>query len=298
MKNTVLGFALLGAALSQQLLAAATSVDRRVAADARGSVTISNVAGRVEVLGWDRPEVQVTGTLGAAVERLDVLKDGSNTLVKVVLPRVSMSGNSGEARLIVRVPAASRLEVSTVSADQQIDRVAGGLALHSVSGDISSELAASESEIKTVSGDLTLRGTGQTAPLRVSTVSGDVQLSRAAGTLEIVTVSGDMALEMKPSASLRVRSTSGDLRLQSRLTRDASVDIETVSGDLILGVASDAGFTTEVSAFSGDITTCFGVRSERASEYGPGTRLRAKVGAGTARLKVKTLSGDVSLCDK
>lgn len=298
MKSTLLGLALAGFGSIAAAQAAEQRVDRSIAADPRGSVSISNVAGRVEVQGWARPEVQVTGRLGSAVERLDLLKDGSNTVVKVVLPHVSMSGNSGEAQLMVHVPVASRAEVSTVSADLVVSGVQGAQSLRTVSGDITSELAGAESEIKTVSGDLTLRGSGQPAPLRISTVSGDLRLSRAAGSVEVVTVSGDMTLEIKPLSSLRVRTTSGDVQIESRLTRDARVDVEAVSGDVFINGPSDAGFVTEASSFSGDIETCFGARSERASEYGPGTRLRTTVGAGGANLRIKTLSGDVSICDK
>lgn len=297
MKKVIVCVALLGAAAAQGA-AAPTQIDKRIAAQLGGTVNVSNVAGRIEVQGWDRPEVQVTGTLGAAVERLDLLNDGSHTVVKVILPRMNLSGRSGEATLVVHLPAASRVEVSTVSADLAISGLQGVQALHTVSGDIRSELAGAECEIKTVSGDVSLRGKGLVAPLRVSTVSGDIQLSQAAGSLELVTVSGDMNLELKPLNSLRVRTTSGDTRLQTRLARDANVDIESVSGDVKFDAASDAGFVTEVGTFSGDIDTCFGVRSERASEYGPGSRLRTTVGAGGARVRIKALSGDVAICDK
>lgn len=298
MKYAILNFALLGLCVALPAGAAETRVDRSVAADPHGSVSISNVAGRVEVQGWDRPEVQVTGTLGSGVERLDLLKDGSNTVVKVILPHLNLSGDSGQANLVVHVPTASRTEVSTVSADLSVHALQGVQSLRTVSGDIATDLAAMECEIKTVSGDLTVRGVAQAAPLRVSTVSGDLRLSRAAGAVEIVTVSGDLALEVKPMSSLRVRTTSGDIHIDAHATRDAKLDVETVSGDVILRAASDAGFATEVNSFSGDISTCFGVRSERNSEYGPGTRLRTKVGAGSAAIRVKTLSGDVSVCDK
>ncbi len=299
MKIALKQIVLPGLLLAQTVaMAAETPIDRRVAADLRGTVSISNVAGTVEVQGWDRPEVQVTGMLGSGVERLDLLTDGNSTIVKVILPRVSMPGRSGEARLVVHLPSESRMEVSTVSADLTVERVSGAQVLHTVSGDLSAALGTAEFEVKTVSGDVSLRGTGQVAPLRVSTVSGDVRLSRGAGPLELVTVSGDINIELKPTASVRIRTTSGDMHLNTHLQRDAKVDIETVSGDIGLGARNDAGFTADVGSFSGDITTCYGARAERENEYGPGSKLRSTVGAGSARLRIKTLSGDVSICDK
>lgn len=280
------------------LRAADTAVDRRLAADPRGSVSISNVAGRVEVQGWDRAEVQVTGRLGSGVERLDLLNNGTNTIVKVIAPKLNLLGRSDAAQLLVRVPLASRIEVSAVSADVVVTKVQGVQTLRTVSGDISTELAAAACEINSVSGDVTIAGHGQTAPLRVSTVSGDTRLSNGAGNVETVTVSGDTRLDVKPLTSLRARTTSGDLHIQAHLSRDANLDVESVSGDVAVNAASDAGFATDVNSMSGDIDTCFGVRAERNSKYGPGTQLHANVGAGGARLRIKTLSGDVSICDK
>ena len=51
---------------------ATTPSSSKVAADANGEVVISNVSGTIDVRGWDRNEVQVTGHLGGRVERVDV----------------------------------------------------------------------------------------------------------------------------------------------------------------------------------------------------------------------------------
>ena len=84
--------------------AAATSkpFDQEVAAEAHGVVEISNVAGEIQVSGWDRPEVSVRGDLGAGVERVEVTSEGNRTLIKVVLP--SMAFHNGSADLKVQIP--------------------------------------------------------------------------------------------------------------------------------------------------------------------------------------------------
>ena len=63
---------------------------------------ISNVSGTVDVRGWDRNEVQVTGHLGEDVERVDVETSGGRTVIKVVLPRGS--SHDGDATLEIQVP--------------------------------------------------------------------------------------------------------------------------------------------------------------------------------------------------
>jgi DUF4097 and DUF4098 domain-containing protein YvlB len=105
---------------------------------------------------------------------------------------------------------------------------------------------------------------------------------------------------MEPSRSIRLRSTSGDIGFEGKLTKGANIDAETVSGDLTVRASPESGLEYQVNTFSGDITNCMGIDSERVSKYGPGHRLNGSRGNGgdEARVRLKTMSGDVELCDK
>jgi len=289
-------------ALALILLAAATACDaadrdfaKTVPADARGAVEISNVSGSVSIIGWERPEVEVKAKLSAGVERVDVGSDRGRTVIKVVLP--SMSSRHGEAELEVHVPRQSELEVTAVSADLDTSQMLGAQRLKSVSGDIRAELAAADFEAKTVSGDIKVRGNAQAADVRVSTVSGDLVVERSAGAIDATTVSGDLRVALDPARGARLHTTSGDITFSGALTRDASLEAETISGDIVLKARGEAGYDYEASSFSGDLGNCFGKEAESTSRHGPGTRLNGSVGAGSARVRVRSMSGDVDLCD-
>ena len=272
------------------------SVDRKVAANANGEVVISNVSGTIDVRGWDRNEVQVTGHLGEDVERLDVETSGGRTVVKVVLPR----GNShdGDADIEVSVPRNSSVEVSAVSADVSSRGVLGTQRLKSVSGEVTADIAGDESEVRSVSGDVTVRGTGKPVRLRVSSVSGNLDLTNVAGSLDLVTVSGDASVQMGDTSDVRGRTTSGTLEVRGKLTRDGRVDVEGVSGDIILRLSAPGGLSTEIESFSGDINGCLADNVERVSKYGPGKRLNIRTVEAGARVRAKTLSGDIDICDR
>src|SRR5688572_7965147 len=93
------------AALPMTVMAGGGSVDRKVSAESNGEVVISNVSGTVDVRGWDRNEVQVTGHLDDDVERLDVESGSGRTVIKVVVPRGG--SNDSDATLEVHVPRMS-----------------------------------------------------------------------------------------------------------------------------------------------------------------------------------------------
>jgi DUF4097 and DUF4098 domain-containing protein YvlB len=272
-----------------------TSFDRQVAAQPRGVVDISNVAGSVQVSGWDRSEVSVHAELGSGVERVEVSSEGGRTLIKVVLP--SHSGH-GEADLTVKIPKDSELDVSAVSSDIRVSGVLGVQRLNAVSGDVTAELAGSDADVKTVSGDVRLKGHGQTARLHASSVSGDVHVEHAGGDFEASTVSGELTASLDSARSIRARSTSGELTFEAKLARGAMVDVSSVSGEIKLRASADGGFVYEVSSFSGDISDCFDVKPQRTGEYTPGSTLQGTRGDGAGHVRLKTMSGDVHLCDR
>ena len=272
------------------------SFERTVSAQPKGVVDISNVAGSVEVSGWDRAEVSVAAELEENVERVDVSSEGDHTIIKVVLPHHS-SGH-GEAHLHVKIPRASELDVSVVSADLTATGVQGVQHLTTVSGDMSSEIAGSDIEAKSVSGDMKLKGHGQPARLRVTSVSGDVHLEHGAGDLETSSVSGTLVVSLDSAHSVRARTTSGDLRFDGKLDRDATLEASSVSGELNVRAAAPAGFAYEATSFSGDISSCFGAKAQKESEYGPGSKLTGTRGEGAGHVRLKTMSGDISLCDR
>jgi len=284
------------AVLPMAALAGGGAVDRKVIATANGEVVISNVSGSVEVRGWDRNEVQVTGHLDDDVQRLDVESNGGRTIIKVIVPRGG--SNDSSAILEVQVPKMSTVEVSAVSADVASRGVLGTQRLKSVSGEITADVAGNDSEIRTVSGDLTVRGSGKPISLRVSSVSGSLDLSNGAGKLDVVTVSGDARVQMGEATEVRGRTTSGNLDLRARLARDARVELEAVSGDLTIRVPGSEGLSADIESFSGDIHGCLAQNVERVSKYGPGVRLNIRTVESGASVRAKTLSGNIDICDK
>jgi DUF4097 and DUF4098 domain-containing protein YvlB len=275
---------------------AGTPINQRAAADPGGAVEISNVAGTVRVTGWDRNEVEVTGELGEGTERLDFAVVDKVTRVKVILP--NRSNNVEDTNLVVRVPAASRLAVTTVSADIEVQDVTGAQRLQTVSADIRTEAAAEDVECKSVSGDVAVNGSGKKALVTITTVSGDAMALKVAGEVNANTVSGNLTLGLGETTRSRLRSTSGDLTMASVLAADGRLDIESISGDVRLELHGPVNAEFDVTSFNGEIRNCFGPKAVSTSEYAPGKEWQFREGQGTGRVRIKTLNGDISVCKK
>jgi Toastrack DUF4097 len=288
----------IAALLCAPLVLADEEIDRVLAADPKGDVDISNVAGSVNVTGWGRNEVRVTGSLGEGVERLDFTSEGKRTQIKVVLKKSTHWGEDGGTELSIRVPSGSRLDINTVSAEIAVHSVTGAQRLQAVSGEVSTEVAAEEAEVKTVSGDVILRGESKPSVLNLTTVSGNAQASRIAGEIIATTVSGDLNLSADTITRARLRTTSGNLSLRGALVGGARVDSETISGDLSFMFKSPINAEFDVETFSGDIENCFGPKSQSKSEHGPGRELHFRQGDGKADVRINSLSGGINICDR
>jgi hypothetical protein len=265
------------AALASAPLFAATPIDETRPLDARGTLEIDNLKGRIQVQAWDRNEVRVTGTLGDGVEKLIVEGDRGHLEVKVQYPeRIgSWRGDrTGPTDLRLMVPLQANLEIESVSADIDVDGVApGDLEIDSVSGNITVAAAPVRASIESVSGDLRL--TLNTGKASSESVSGDVRLSgRLDGEVKVETVSGD--------ADIRVALASGG-QLRS----------ESVSGDVRLRLPKGTSARLEGETFSGDLRAP-GAKIHR-EEFGPGATIEARYGSGSGEIHLESFSGDAIL---
>ena len=118
------------------LVHAGKTIEERRPADPQGEVEIVNVSGRVEVTGWDRSEVEVRGSAGDNVERVDVMSAGNRTSIHVVSRSMHGWGSDIEALLIIHVPAKSMVSASLVSADFKMTGLTGDVKLQAVSGSV------------------------------------------------------------------------------------------------------------------------------------------------------------------
>ena len=303
MSTSLLRTAILTVSLALAGAAAhAGTFQQQIPADPRGEVDVSNISGRIVITGWDQSAVSVTADLPGGSQRVKLTGGHGRINVCVTYSNsdsCNSPGWSGEhtsVRLEVHVPRGSELDVSGVSADIMSRGVTGGQRLHTVSGDIDAELGSGDDEVGSVSGAVELHGSGQDGTLRVTSVSGDLTITKAAGELEARTVNGRVSAEVASARTVRLNTTSGGIDLGASLASGGTIEAETVSGDQKFRVSAPSGYSYEVRTFSGDIHDCFGQQPDK-SEYGPGSRLNGTRGGGSGHIRIKSLSGDVSLCD-
>ncbi|HSB08507.1 MAG TPA: DUF4097 family beta strand repeat-containing protein [Blastocatellia bacterium] len=127
-----------------------------------------------------------------------------------------------------------------------------------------------------------------------TSVSGDVHVTGVTGRLHASAVSGDVHVK-DVSGSVSASAVSGDVTVEiDRLEGADDMKFSTVSGDVSVSLPSNLDADVDMSSFSGSIKTDFPVevRSER---FGSRNWARGKLGDGSRRLRISTVSGDLSL---
>ncbi|HET7593049.1 MAG TPA: DUF4097 family beta strand repeat-containing protein [Rhodanobacteraceae bacterium] len=285
-------FALLAATLPAF---AGTPVDKTVTATPNGHVQVSSVAGSIKVTAWNRNEVHVTGSLSRNAERLAVEKTGTGVNIQVVLPQHS-SGNMEGSDLVIEVPAASQLEVHTVSADIDAGGLGGPVRLESVSGNVGLVSSSANIYANTISGDVRVTGSAPGATIEGHSISGKVLIEKVNGSLRAGSTSGDIELTGENSLqAAKLDTTSGDVHFAAALGADGDYEFHSVSGNVVLSLPKVPAGSFDVSSFSGDIDTDFGPQPKRSSEFGPGKEWHYQSGSGQADIRIRTLSGDVRI---
>lgn len=277
---------------------AGTPIQLHHEASPNARVTISNVAGKVTVIAWDRNEVQVSGELGDGTKPLAITGSNSDLTVKV-----EARGGSGwldwssdrrmsSSNIELRVPRAAALDVNVVSAPLIIDGLDGGaIEVNTLSGKARINARTPSLTVDSVSGNIELAGHADKVDLQ--TVSGDILAPTSGSEVKLQTISGRIQVDGGPWRKLTLSTVSGDVQIAGSVAVDGSLSVDSMSGSVQLALPGTPTGTLHASSFSGDVRSDFG--SPKTPEHGPGSSLDVTLGAGNGKINVESFSGDLRI---
>jgi putative adhesin len=234
-------------------------------------------------------------------------------------PPVSQEGN------VIRVggfgPSTSNLTVNyaiTVPASTQIQAItgSGSVGVSGIEGPANLMAGSGSIEASEIAGDVkAIAGSGK---MRLSKIKGLVQATAGSGNIELTEVLGESRVQagsgrvtiVRPrdavsagtesggvqitgaTADLRVRTASGSLEVDGNPEATTYWDFRTSSGSVTLRVPPTANLRLYARSNSGDIDAAIPITMEgTAGKHS----LRARIGAGKARVEIETSSGNIAL---
>lgn len=228
-----------------------------------GAFSLGNVSGDIRIRGVDGDEAVVIARGRGRNEWLPIVVRRGEGILSIEIDHEKGPGfmnwrgrNDVEVEFDIALPHGARVDVNSVSADVDV--------------------------------------TGMVADQSYQTVSGDIAIVRTGGRLNVTTVSGDAQVSADEPLEAEVNSTSGDLQVTAPMLR--ATKLRTVSGDVQIRGGFEAGAMHGVETVSGDVdiesATGLTVEVRKGIDLGGGPKQRV-VGDGSARLRFRSLSGDL-----
>lgn len=207
------------------------------------SAVLALPAGRVQFIAADRADTTVDVRPAdasksrdvKAAEQIEVAYGDGVLRITAAEAKNQLFGPSGAVEVTVQLPAGSRVEAKTGSAEL---RVVGRL------GDLDFEGAYRQIKID------------EAASVRLTAVDGDVEVGRLGGSAEISTARGDIRIGEAGRGTVVLRTESGDISVVAAAGVSAALDAGTSHGRVSNSLKNDGTAELDIRATTsnGDIT--------------------------------------------
>jgi Putative adhesin len=228
----------------------------------------------VRIVGWSRAEVKVTG--GGALS-VQVSEDHGRVSV-IAGPQ------DGSAPIELSVPAASAVDVRTISGDVAVSDVTGEVRVGSVNAAIRVKGAPKQVEADTVSGTVDLDLSA--CDVRTSSVGGAVRLQCRGKSARVhaKSVSAPISVTAATVERLELRSVSGTVDADAKVAGDGPFELRSHSGTVTLSVPKGTPLVVDARS-RGRIEV-----KASAPDAGPATT--------APTVTLRTFSGDIRVLEK
>ena len=207
------------------------------------SAVLALPAGRIQFIAADRADTTVDVRPAdasrsrdvKAAEQIEVAYGDGVLRIAAADAKNQLFGPSGAVEVTVQLPAGSRVEARTGSAEL---RVVGRL------GDLDFEGAYRQIKID------------EAASVRLTAVDGDVEVGRLGGSAEISTARGDIRIGEAGRGTVVLRTQSGDISVMAAAGVSAALDAGTSYGRVSNALKNDGTAELDIRATTshGDIT--------------------------------------------
>lgn len=232
--------------------------------DRPGRLVVEMLVGSISVSGYEGREVVITGGgVESLVEDPDQVPQRAEGLRRVSNGQRTLTVEEADNRIVInamspfhtinnlmiRVPRGTSLELTSMTGDIRIEDVNGEIQIQAMNGSVRLEGVSGPALVENLHGDIVasfLAANAGGMPTSLSALSGDI----------------DLTLPSSARASLRMRSTSGDV--YTDFDFDASTSSETVDestdgrrrvrvGGAVTGAINGGGPEIQLATFHGNI---------------------------------------------
>jgi DUF4097 and DUF4098 domain-containing protein YvlB len=242
-------------------------------------VTVSNLAGRIIVRGWNKTQVHA-------------LYNTSSPLIEVDFDQLPSQGAADKVHFITR----STGRTSNATADYTLDvPQASSLEIHNPQGSVRIEAIQGSTSVDSIAGSVSLSDV--TGHLSVQTVGGDIDIIGAAGRVEAYSTYGSLHFINASPSDVRANTTTGDIVYQGNFAPGGRYVMTNYSGNIEILCPPSTSFELNAKTVRGRLENAFPMVTNHrlSSALGRGNSLFGTISTGKATLEVKSFSGTIQI---
>jgi len=264
-----------------------------------GRLEIRNMNGSVEISGWDRNNIDVSGTKYAPTE--ERLKDieikvnvtGNEAVISTESPNKNLYGPFG-ARYVIRVPRRIRVDQAhTSNGSISVENVEGSGDLRSTNGRVSLARTSGDYRIQTTNGSIDIEDASGIE--RAQTTNGGIHGNLKSGAIEAESTNGAIDLSVASPQSdhpLRLSTTNGSVKLTLNEFHGNPISTKTTHGSVTLRLPDKIDAKLDAHTSFAHISNEFALTStEEQSKH----ELKGQIGKGGPLISATSSSGGINI---
>lgn len=259
-------------------------------------VSVENQNGSIEVSGWDKNEVDISGERYAPTEdylrllKVDVQASDSAVRVRTIRPpQMGWRGPSGGVKYFIRVPKQTLLDrIESTNGSLRVEDVQGQALLRSTNGSIRLYRDQGNYDVSTTNGGIEF--SVHTGEIKARSTNGGIRADDLTGSLSASTTNGSIhaRLMAATTTAMRLETTNGGIEVVSE-KQPPAIQASTTNGGITLRLPADLKATVRASSHSA-VSSEFEVNGEREKK-----RIRGTVNGGGPVLELDTNNGRIRL---
>ncbi len=265
---------------------------------AGGKLTLENFNGGIEITGWDRNMVDISGVKYASTEqmrdaiKIDISHSDNAISIRTVRP-FERHGNMG-ARYVLKVPRKVELDrITDSNGGVRVTDVDGPARLRTSNGTIRVIKLAGNLDARTSNGTIEAENVSGGAIL--NTTNGRVRADSVQGPFEASTSNGGIHIHLANAAAntpMKLSTSNGPIELTLDTPAQNDIHASTTNGSITLHLPASARARVHAITTNSSISSDFDVQMQGAAGK---HHLEGTIGAGGPMLDLSTSNGAIRL---
>jgi DUF4097 and DUF4098 domain-containing protein YvlB len=263
-----------------------------------GRLSIESYNGSIEILGWEKDSVQITGTKYASRQsylkevKIETRADNNSVTVRTVRP-LGWHGSSG-AKYSVRVPFKVQLDrIASSNGQIRVEDIQGPVRLETSNGAIRLRKIEGTLDARTSNGGID--GDSLTGDVTLHSSNGGIHLDSVAGALVAGTSNAGVHVRLgkpKPNEPVRLSSSNGGVELEIESLDNNEIHASTSNSTVTVRLPATLKAELRASTSNGNIQTDFDVTTHGSISK---NHLDGTINGGGPLIDLSTSNGTVKI---